>query len=301
MDYTIQSYYNHKEPDPDTTRLGELISGTRVGVEVEIENLPDAPKVPGWRCIPDGSLRNNGVEYVFRGPLGGSAAVSRLSKLEEALEGQGTFGFRTSVHVNVDARDMPWSKVCDLVTLYAMVEPYLFSVCGQEREESIYSLSLYRGQNQISRLLDIFKDGPDRLRYSSWEKYSAINLQSLVERGAIEFRGHEGTCDKARLVNWINHLLCLKQFVLDPNKYISDIPTLLSTEGSKAMLKYVFGDLVRENKIHANDSSMKIFQGVWVAEELLFNSRLREVHDLIVSHNQGERQLSKIKDKLCAD
>ncbi len=301
MDFTIQSCYNHKEPEPNTTRLGELISGTKIGVEVEVEDMIDAPSVPGWRCIPDGSLRNNGVEYVFNGPIGGAGAVSRLSKLEDALEDQGSFGFRTSVHVHVDARDMLWSKVCDLVTLYAMVEPYLFSICGQEREESIYSLSLYRGQNQISNLLHIFQEGPDRLKYRSWEKYSAINLMSLVDRGAIEFRGHEGTCDKDKLVNWINHLLCLKEFVLDPNKSISEIPTLLSTQGSKAMLRYVFGNLVRENKIHATDSSMKIFQGVWVAEELLFNSRIREVHDLIVSHNQGSRQLSKIKDKLCVD
>lgn len=301
MDSTIQSRYNLRPQDPETNRLGDFISGTRIGVEVEVENLMDPPRVPGWRCIPDGSLRNNGVEYVFDGPIGGSGAHKRIEKLSLALVGQGTFGYRTSVHVHMDARDMLWSSVCDLVTLYAMVEPYLFSICGQEREESIYSLSLYRGQNQIQNLLRIFEAGPDALQEPSWTKYSAINLLSLRERGAIEFRGHRGTSNCYVLTNWINHILALKKFVQDPDKSISKIPKILSVSGANAMLTYVFGDLVNDNQEHVSLSNMKLFEGVWVAEELLFQSRMREVQTNIMHHNIGSRQLSKIKDKLCAD
>jgi len=301
MDSTIQSRYNLRPQEPETNRLGNLISGTRIGVEVEVENLMDPPRIPGWRCIPDGSLRNNGVEYVFDGPIGGSGAQKRVEKLALALTNQGTFGYRTSVHVHMDARDMLWSSVCDLVTLYAMVEPYLFSICGQEREESIYSLSLYRGQNQIQNLLRIFEAGPDSLQEPSWTKYSAINLLSLRERGAIEFRGHRGTSNCYVLTNWINHILALKKFVQNPNKSISRIPKILSVSGANAMLTYVFGDLVNDNQEHVSLSNMKLFEGVWVAEELLFQSRMREVQTNIMHHNIGSRQLSKIKDKLCAD
>tara|TARA_R100000365_G_C2748096_1_gene78856 strand:+ start:3589 stop:4491 length:903 start_codon:yes stop_codon:yes gene_type:complete len=298
---TIQYHYNHNSVDPETTRLGGLISGTRIGVEVEIENMPDAPRVPGWRCIPDGSLRNNGVEYVFNGPIGGSGATARLNRLQEGLDGWGTFGHRTSVHVHVDARDMLWSNVCDLVTLYAMVEPYLFSLCGQEREESIYSLSLYRGENQITDLLSIFTEGPMSLNSRVWSKYSAINLLSLRERGAIEFRGHSGTANKAVLVNWINHLLALKAFVHHPDKSLSCLPRMLSAEGPLAMLREVFGNLVDNNRDHVLSSETKLYQGAWVAEELLFHTRMREVQASIMQNNVGQKQLSKLKDKLCAD
>jgi len=298
---TIQFHYSHNSADPETTRLGGLISGTRIGVEVEIEDMPLAPKIPGWRCIPDGSLRNNGVEYVFNGPIGGAGAVSRLNKLEAGLEGQGTFGPRTSVHVHMDARDMLWSNVCDLVTLYAMVEPYLFSLCGQEREESIYALSLYRGEKQITDLVHIFREGPLALNSRVWSKYSAINLLSLSERGAIEFRGHSGTSNTTVLCNWINHILALKAFVHHPDKNLSDLPKMLSTDGPMAMLREVFGDLVNSNREHVLYSEQKLYHGVWVAEELLFHSRMRQVQSMIRENNSGQKQLLKLKDKLCAD
>ncbi len=301
MDSTIQSCYNLSPQPDETKKLGRLLSGTKIGIEVEIENLELAPHIPGWRCIPDGSLRNSGVEYVFNGPLGGSGAERRLLNLEEGLQGLGSFGHRTSVHVHVDARDMLWSQVCDLVTLYAMVEPYLFTLCGKEREENIYSLSLYRGKQQISRLLDIFRIGPEMINESYWEKYSAINLLSLRSMGSLEFRGHHGTYDSDKLINWVNHLLALKEFVKNPDKSIKELPKMLSCSSSVEMLRYIFGDLIDNNMDSVAQCDMELYQGVWVAEDLLFYSKMKENEDLILSHNKGSNQMSKLRNKLCAD
>ncbi len=46
---------------------------------------------------------------------------------------------------------------------------------------------------------------------------------------------------------------------------------------------------------------MELYEGVWVAEDLLFYSKMKENEDLILSHNKGSNQMSKLRNKLCAD
>lgn len=306
MDSTIQSLWQHSEAVPyknDKTKTGALLSNTRVGVEVEVEQMQRMISVPGWRCTTDGSLRENGVEFVFKGPIGGAGACRRLVALDKALTSipQKNFSARTSVHVHVDVRDMTWNELLNLVILYAMVEPYLFSVCGQERDESIYSLSLYRGQDQVSKLINLIENGPEFLTSRNWTKYSSVNLLSVINFGSLEFRGHRGTCDSSTLINWINHLLSLKMWVQMYSNNLSDLPKLLSTSGHIAMLREVFGDkLLVPNIKAANRVRSKIYEGVWVAEDIIHHTKMNTTHRNLIESLQGGNQLDKIKDKLCA-
>jgi len=304
MDITVQSLWNHREDSKPQLKNGELLSNTKVGLEVEIENMYNPAHVPGWRLTGDGSLRNNGVEYVFSGPIGGSAACKRIDSLHKYLETvpDKRFSERTSLHVHVDVRDLSWDQVISLVILYAMVEPYLFSICGQEREEGIYSLSLYRGKNQIDNLFDLIHSGPSGVNERHFSKYAALNLLSLRSFGSLEFRGHKGSGDKSEIINWINHLLSLKMFVLDPSKSLHDLPKILSTDGHIAMLRYVFSDkLIVKNIKSANRVRKKIYDGVCIGEDLLFTTRFREAHSEIYQNYQGQTQLEKLKDNLCVD
>ena len=299
---TIQSIFGLSPVTKPQIRLGDLVSTTQIGVEVEVENVIDPPSIPGWRCIPDGSLRNHGVEYVFRGPIGGMSACTRLTQLEAKLGAvtNKDFSVRTSVHVHMDAREMSWKQVSDLVILYAMVEPYLFSICGKERADSIYALSLFRGQQQVSKLCDIIRLGPARIA-QYWTKYSAINLLSLTRFGSIEFRGHSGTCNKDKLVNWINHLLYLKKYVMDSDNSLDTLPSLMSCNGSVALLSAIFGErLVSANISHAHEASETLYESMWVAEDILHHNTMITNQLEIIQQNQGQTQLEKVKEKLCA-
>ena len=306
MDTTIQSLWRLKPMTAPQVRLGDLVSTTKIGVEVEIENMRGAPSIPGWNLTHDGSLRNGGVEYVFSSPIGGSSACTRLSKLEESLNEipTKTFGPRTSVHIHVDVRDLTWEQACKMIVLYAMVEPYLFSICGQERDENIYSLSLYRGQDQVSRLNDLIQQGPAALSGNQWAKYSSINLLAIPTFGSLEFRGHKGTCSKDVLVNWINHLLSLKMYVLDESKDIGDLPQILSQHGHNALLAEIFGQkLVVANLKSVNRVRSLIYEGVWVAEDLLYHTNFREADKNLVESllTDGSNQMNKLRNKLCVD
>lgn len=304
MDITIQSLWNHKEDTKPQLKNGELLSNTKIGLEIEIENMHNPAHVPGWRLTGDGSLRNNGVEYVFSGPIGGSAACKRIDSLHKYLEQvpHKEFSARTSLHVHLDVRDLSWDQVISLVILYAMVEPYLFSICGQEREEGIYSLSLYRGKNQIDSLFGLIQNGPHGLNERHFSKYAALNLLSLKSFGSLEFRGHKGSGNKDEIINWVNHLLSLKMFVLNPSKSLHDLPKILSTDGHVAMLRYIFNDkLIVKNIKNANRVRKKIYDGVCIGEDLLFTTNFREARSEIFETYQGQTQLEKLKDNLCVD
>jgi hypothetical protein len=306
MDTTIQSLWRLKPMTQPQSRRGDLVSTTKIGVEVEVENVRAAPDIPGWNLTHDGSLRNGGVEYVFSSPIGGSSACTRLSNLEQVLNtvSRKTFGPRTSVHVHVDVRDLTWKQACKMIMLYAMVEPYLFSICGQDRDENIYSLSLYRGQDQVTRLNNLIQNGPEYLNDSQWAKYSSINLLAMRTFGSLEFRGHKGTCDKGVLVNWINHLLSLKMYVLDESKDITDLPMILSQNGHIALLAEIFGQkLVVANIKRANRVRSLIYEGVWVAEDIIYHTNFKEIEvKLIKSLSKNNlNQMKKLRNKLCVD
>lgn len=298
MDTTIQSLFNLRPPSAPQVRLGDLITNTKIGIEVEVEGMEVPPKVSGWRRILDGSLRNHGVEYVFQGPVGGLSACNRLKSLESSLaEKQPVFSLRTSVHVHLDVRDMTWTQVQKLILVYAMVEPYLFALCGQEREDNIYSMSLYRGQHQVSQLCDIFRLGPEAINIM-WTKYTALNLTSIPAFGSLEFRGHRGTCSKDVIVNWVNHILALKEYAIDPTKLVDHLPRQLSTSGSHTLLSSIFGERLVNNNIwpHCSDA---LYESMWVAEDIIHHSPMIHGHHLIIENNQGSTQLDKVRDKLC--
>ena len=301
---TVQSMWRLSKMSAPQANFGELVCNTKIGLEVEVEGVPHPERVRGWKVTTDGSLRNEGVEYVFNGPIGGAPACKRISDLHNAISSMrnADFSVRTSLHVHMDVRDLSWNQVMQIVILYAMVEPYLFSICGNEREESIYSLSLYRGKQQIQDLSELLRLGPGAVSEGRLTKYTALNLLSLPTFGSLEFRGHKGTSDKRTIINWVNHLLSLKKYVLDPNKKINDLPKILSTDGHIAMLREIFNDkLVVANIKHANSVRRKIYEGVNVGEDLLFSSVMRDTSHRILTNNRGQGQMDKLKDKLCVD
>lgn len=274
---TIAEIFNLPRPETQSPKSTRLISINKVGVEVEVENLISPPNIRGWRLERDGSLRNNGYEYVFHTPVGGQTAIDRLRDLEESLKTikpQIQLNERGSVHVHVDVRDLTWEQAMQMFLLYLVVESYLFNLCGKGRDDNIYSLALYKGEDQIDKFKWIYQNGArdENLNEDTWTKYSAINLIALKTFGSIEFRGHEATIDSDRIVNWINHLLHLKEFVLDSNKDVNQLPYILSNQGPIELLKLIFGDLA-PSEIDPK-TEKKLYKSVWLCEDIIYQKQL---------------------------
>ncbi len=116
-----------------------LVSDDRVGVEVELENVPLNSRLRSatdtrWEIKEDGSLRNYGVEFVFAEPMFGEDVVNTIRNLPHVFQQLGirpNISERCSVHVHLDVRDLEYNQLLNLVVTYLLCEPYFFAVGGE--------------------------------------------------------------------------------------------------------------------------------------------------------------------------
>ena len=117
-----------------------------IGIEVEVENVPNAhhEQFKFWKKIVDGSLRNNGYEYVSP-PLRGKLIEAALLELDSHLKGMNPhyeFSDRTSVHIHMNVRHLTPEQLVMFLITYIALEPLFFKytekVPNSQREENNY-------------------------------------------------------------------------------------------------------------------------------------------------------------------
>lgn len=202
-------------PDP---RLP--ISDKYVGIEIEAEGIPVINEdldnlLSYWTVVADGSLRNYGTEFVSAMLRGADiyAALEELNSVLAANQISPEFSERTSVHIHVDSRFLTPEHLRVLVLHYLMLEPFLFKYIGNDRENNPYCVPYYKNNRGIRNLSYLFRpnfvleDVVNAVRDGA--KYEAMNIRSIQEKGSIEFRLHNGTCNSNEIFNWIMVLLTL--------------------------------------------------------------------------------------------
>lgn len=192
-------------------------AGEYYGIEVEAEGLQVPVDAPGmwnatfrrfWRTTTDGSLRNNGVEFVSK-PLSAQNVEPAVKSLW-VYRDEGRFheSVRTGIHIHASCLGLNTDDVRRILTHYALVEPQLFEFVGAHREENIYCIPWYRAPREASRATSYL----DRqgLQYLDDEatpcKYSALFVAPLASFGTIEFRHAPTFVDQVSMMHW--WLLC---------------------------------------------------------------------------------------------
>lgn len=256
----------------DVTATHPLVVGIgRVGIELELENMPNATAARGWNVTGDGSLRNNGVEYVMRGAQGGAELFQSIMALDEALsEHQCDANLRCSTHVHLDVRRLTVPQYKRLLLAYTVYERLIFELSGAHRMTNNFCPSFTFAQQQIRRLalcwhntdeqfIGRMVEGRDR---QSSDKYSALNLVPVFTQGSVEFRGSEAKPSAGKMLRLANRILSLYELARnsDPNQSDADfINSLTNLEVQNAMLGTlprnfeVQTDFVEEGRILAFD------------------------------------------------
>jgi hypothetical protein len=199
----------------------------RVGIEVELENLGDlshhssTQSLVYWDIISDGSLRNNGMEFITKGDgIGGDVLYEASVELEGFLRDFSPDpSWRCSTHVHVDVRDMTLEQLKLLTLAYAYFERFLFKECGWKRYKSNFCVPLGLAQKQIEVVSDLFRQDKvkDFMMFANnnWPKYTAINLAVVNTFGTYEFRMPLPTFKSMSLIKTANRFLALKRVVMD--------------------------------------------------------------------------------------
>lgn len=195
-----------------------IVNNEMLGIEIELENVSGRLRSLYWVEKSDGSLRNNGREFVFRGPLGGVDLFKALSEAgKHFYEIKPSATWRCSTHVHMDVRDMEVKELKSLILLYTIFEEVLFKCSGYNRYRNNFGPAFGFAQQQIEVLSNIWhlsdSEFLDRV-LGCWSKYSSLNLLPIGRFGSVEFRIANALTATGELIRLCNRFLMLKEWAL---------------------------------------------------------------------------------------
>lgn len=178
---------------------------------------------PLWTIVPDGSLRNGGVEFITSGGLGGERLAAAINQLQAALEVVNyDASWRCSTHMHINMLDFTVNQVVRFLLVYTACEPVMFEFCGAYRKSSNFctpvldSLPFHR--TIISRMWDDAVQRRWPMQHCN--KYVALNFLPLFPDqrsgralGTVEFRGGRPLVTREEMFKQANLLLSIKDYV----------------------------------------------------------------------------------------
>ncbi len=217
---TVSDVFGQSYPTESIEGHPLVVGKNRVGVEIELEDVRMTfPASRYWRVERDGSLRNNGVEFVFRGPMGGKDLYTALVEVDTFLHEASPDGsWRCSTHVHLDVRDMTADQLKNMFLTYLVYEQLLFNCSGEERYKNNFCPALGFAQQMLKVLSDNWYKNDRQFMngiVGGWEKYSAMNLCPMSGYGSVEFRMSGAKWCKGHLIKHCNRLLSLKEFAMN--------------------------------------------------------------------------------------
>ena len=171
------------------------------GCEFEIEDIQNHRDASSQVLVAtDGSLRNNGFEYITQ-PMPRGKMVETFKFLHNEISyGPDAFTERTSIHVHVNCCNLEETVVRNIVLLYALFEEAFFCMVSPARRDNIHCVALTE-----TFLPGIYRTQLGHL-HSRWHKYTALNVKPLSELGTIEFRHMHGHGDDQLFEQWLGLL-----------------------------------------------------------------------------------------------
>lgn len=258
------------------SKLPDLVDNdTYIGLEIEVEQvlrthgiLSVSSDTSLWRNVEDGSLRNNGKEFVSL-PIKGKHIKLALDVFnttmcrEKACIGH-EFSDRTSVHVHMNIRDLTLEHFSNFLITYVLVEPLLYSWASEERSKGVFCVPISQSKDMqecLGSFLNKFESDKGNIfdALGNWQKYTGFNLLPIYNFGTIEFRHMYGTKDPEVLIKWINIIFSLKKFALsqDYEKLKDRISNINTTSEYQFIVREIFGDLTHELLVPELDKTLE--------------------------------------------
>jgi hypothetical protein len=127
------------------------------------------------------------------------------------------------LHVHVEARDLNWRDLQNLVALWARYEPFFYSMLPQSRHANNFCIPLRgakwsdvsndranaRGLGALQPVLDAQNEQTFRSASISTGKYRSLRLEHFWRTGRIEFRLAAGSVSYDKIRRWVTMLLSL--------------------------------------------------------------------------------------------
>lgn len=210
------------------------------GIECEIESITRIPNtLDVWSVTEDGSLRNNGKEFITT-PLSKDRAIEMFGALhaQSFYNREHAFSERTSIHVHMNCQSLAVQQVRVLVLLYAMFEEYFFAMTAPNRRSNIHCVPL------TETYLPVLYGNTLQGMLQRWHKYTALNIKPLSQHGTVEFRHMHGHADQLLFAEWLGVLGRLWELSSRTNQI-----TPSSLDNPRPYFDYLFGG----TRVHTKD------------------------------------------------
>lgn len=235
----------------------DIQSQTRVGIEIECENVRNRGDIPqgnqlhvyenSWIQKEDGSLRNHGAEFVTRVGMTAEQAGPALRVLDDvfgSMYPEITANNRTGVHVHLNCLNKTIPQIVAVCMAYCLVEKSLFLFSGG-RTENIFCVPVRSSDNVVPEVIRSYKatsmDDYRRLSRAIRRspKYLAFNLGALTNFGTIEFRHAQGTAKPSTIIPWLKTLVHLFDYAStqDVEAFLERIRVLNTTSQYESLIR----------------------------------------------------------------
>lgn len=218
----------HKSLTTSLTNFGAPSKLGDVGVELEVEGRHLPTILPeGWLVKAEDSLRGEGGrvvrgeagavdqprEYVSARPVGLPTLMARLQELHKLLTTRPVevrLTYRASTHIHLNMGGETLSTLLAFVSAFAIAEPVLLRLCGNERNGNLFCMPLYEtgdavfAVQQLERL--VTRQGFEFRR----GKYASLNLDPLFTLGSVEARCFPNTISPELVHRWAGWLVNLR-------------------------------------------------------------------------------------------
>lgn len=218
------------------------------GLELEIENVPnwDELVVAGMSSVEDGSLRNDGREFLTA-PSTYSVVCNTLERFfERAKLTDNNYSERCSIHVHANCQDLTTDQLSGLCMLYQVYERLLYMFVGEERDKNIFCIPW----DQTTLTYNIINSIETKrlAQLKNWQKYTGLNLLPLLTLGTVEFRHMPGTYNINKIRTWLNLIGSLFAYVRnnDLNGIKKQLVELNSTSQYEDLTSRVFTSWSKE-------------------------------------------------------
>lgn len=219
----------------------QLPEGLEVGIEVEVESEKRADPLFSkfWKTEGDGSLRQNGYEYVLNRPVKRGQVRDALYELDKHIKPYKPIdSFNAGVHVHINVQELSLTQIINMICISACLEDVLLEFCGEKRKGNLFCLRFGDAEGVLEMLEAAVTTDNYLILYSDDIRYSFLNMKALIEYGSLEYRCMRSDGDILALLTWVDMLLSIKDAAIgyeNPMKILEEI----SFGGAESFLKNV--------------------------------------------------------------
>lgn len=163
-------------------------------------------------CLSDGSTAPGAFELVSP-ILEGSAGLEALAGVMAILNRMGAKVNKScGLHLHINASDMSVSDIKQIYKKWIHCEELidLFQPESRRANNNGYCRSVYsRFSNKLSAIETLdscYTVHEIASVFAASNRYVKLNIQSYARQGTIEFRGHGGTLNGEKAVNWVKFI-----------------------------------------------------------------------------------------------